>query len=247
MSNEKRKINIDNFLVSIDKMLSSKYILIDRRISDILLAIADTSAVYNLIAECMVNFDFMNEWQNATLSNIIKFPVNEQKKISFIFCLLNNIDDRNLDATQVLDRFFSYDPMHSPYEIFCKTVIEEFKNLILKALGLSKTKQLGSNENLNKQMSFSDMSDFDDNYRLLIYKLGELIRLVSSMKKVKCVMEKNDLIAVISSFKQAAMDKRPEYLYSFAVTLSAVVGKNKDLKVRIIEIEDIVNKILCGE
>ena len=132
-------------------------------------------------------------------------------------------------------------------EIFCKTVIEEFKNLILKALGLSKTKQLGSNENLNKQMSFSDMSDFDDNYRLLIYKLGELIRLVSSMKKVKCVMEKNDLIAVISSFKQAAMDKRPEYLYSFAVTLSAVVGKNKDLKVRIIEIEDIVNKILCGE
>lgn len=247
MSNEKRKVNIDEFLVSIDKMLSSKYILIDRKISDVLLAIADTSAVYNLIAECMINFDFNQEWQNATKSNIIKFPDNIQKKISFIFCLLNNLDDRNLDVTWVLDNYFSYDPMHTPYEIFCKTVVEEFRNLILTSLGLNQNKVSNKNDSSNKQISFNDMSDYDDNYRLLIYKLGEMIRLVSSMKKLKAIMEKDDFISVLTSFKQAAVDKRPEYLYAFAVTLNAVAGKNKELKVRIIEIEDIVQTILNGE
>ena len=98
MANNNKNINIDKFIASINDMLASKYILIDRKISDILLAIAETHEVYNLIAECMVNFDFKTEWKLATSTNVMKLPSTNEKRISFIFCLLNNIDDKNLDA-----------------------------------------------------------------------------------------------------------------------------------------------------
>jgi hypothetical protein len=129
-------INVDRFVASINDMLASKYILIDRKISDILLAIADTRDVYNVIAQCMVNFDFKSEWKLATSTNVMKLPNTNEKRISFIFCLLNNIDDKNLDATTVLERYFSYDSTVSPYDLFCKNIIVEFKNLVLLKLNL---------------------------------------------------------------------------------------------------------------
>ena len=74
MINNKNKPNINNFLLSIQNMLESKYILIDRRISDILLTIAETDTIYNLIAECMINFDFGMEWKRATEGQFLKLP-----------------------------------------------------------------------------------------------------------------------------------------------------------------------------
>ena len=156
----KREINIDNFLVSIENMLQSKYILIDRRISDILLSIADTKDVYNLIAECMINFDFKQEWKNATKTNVMKLPATDEKRISFIFCLLNNIDDKNLDATNVLERWFSYNPNYSPYETFCGCVILEFKKLVMKKLGLQEVAPVMKTEYEQVSESDADVDEF---------------------------------------------------------------------------------------
>ena len=114
--------------------MESKYILIDKKVSDVLRAIADTNLVYNLIAECMINFDFAFEWKRATEGSFLKLPDADSKRISFIFCLLNNIDDKNIDVTAVLERFFSYDLAYSSYDLFCKNVIAEFRRLILKHL-----------------------------------------------------------------------------------------------------------------
>ena len=126
MTNEKKMEEIQGFLVSVKNMLEYKYILIDRRVADILRSIAETNVVYNLIAECMINFDFAYEWKRATEGSYLKLPESDPKRISFIFCLLNNIDDINIDVTVVLESFFSYDIAYSPYELFCKYVISTY-------------------------------------------------------------------------------------------------------------------------
>ena len=98
MANSKKDVCIDEFLNAVSSTLESKYILIDRKISDILYSIANTRDVYNVIAKCMINFDFIQAWGGAVKSNFIKLPDNEDDRIAFIFCFLSNIDDKNLEA-----------------------------------------------------------------------------------------------------------------------------------------------------
>ena len=240
----KKEINIDNFLISIDTMLQSKYILIDRRISDILLSIADSKDVYNLIAECMINFDFKQEWKNATKTNVMKLPASVEKRISFIFCLLNNIDDKNLDVTNVLEKFFSYDSNYSPYELFCLSIIVEFKKLVMRKLGIENADASQNNTQTIEQ-------DYDaniDEFVVLSKHLREFASFVLNQKKLKhCMFSKNDLIAVVSTFVQVVENKQVDYFYSYQVTISSAIEKNKELKSKFAETNKLIDSIIRGD
>ena len=58
--------SISEFTTACDSMISSKYILVDKRLGDVLKSIASTREVFNLISECMVNFSFERELEIAT-------------------------------------------------------------------------------------------------------------------------------------------------------------------------------------
>ena len=246
MANNKQTINIDNFLFSISNMLKSKYILIDRRISDILLSIADTREVYNLIAECMVNFDFKNEWKKATTTNVMKLPASEEKRISFIFCLLNNLDDKNLDATNVLEKYFSYDSTVSPYELFCRQVIAEFSRLVSKKLGVAGLET--AFEETSEVSEFIEETETPvDEFLALSKLLDDFCEYVVAQKKIKhCFLEKNDLIAIISTFKQVVENRQVDYFYSYMVTINSAIGKSKLLKQKFSDANKIIEMIIRG-
>lgn len=242
MANEKKNIDINGFLFSINNMLESKYILVDRRISDVLLSIANTDVVYNLIAECMINFDFRYEWKRATEGNYLKFPETNSKKISFIFCMLNNIDDRKIDITMVLDRYFSYDLNYSPYELFCRLCIAEFRDLILKELNLITDNTIKVEEDVS-QISENTV---DEDYIKLIDELRNLANYINSLKKYKSkYMQKHDVIAVLSTFEQVVRNRQPEYVYSFLVTINSLDIKDKNIKKMIAEINKYGNNIIA--
>lgn len=242
MTNDKQKPNINKFLLSIQNMIESKYILIDRRISDILLSIAENDAIYNLIAECMINFDFREEWKRATDGQFFKFPENESKRIAFIFCMLNNIDDRNIDITNVLEKYFSYDLGYTPYDMFCKTVIVEFKRLVMKFLNIVEI----SNQAQAVESVIVQEPLLTDNYKKLADYLRELVKFLSSLKKIKgSFMPKYDLIAVVSTFEQVVRNKQVEYFYAFLVTLNSALPKNKDIKFMMIEINRLTNNLIA--
>lgn len=240
----KKEINIDNFLISIDNMLQSKYILIDRRISDILLSIADTKDVYNLIAECMINFDFKQEWKSATKTNVMKLPLTDEKRISFIFCFLNNIDDKNLDITNILERYFSYDSNYSPYELFCGNIIIEFRRLVMKKLGIEETASLTKNNtNADEQIFDANVDEFV----VLSKDLRDFVKFVMDQKKLKhCMFVKDNLIAVVSTFIQVVENKQVEYFYSYQVTINSAIEKNKALKSKFSEANKLIDIILRG-
>lgn len=244
MTNEKKLEEIQGFLVSIKNMLESKYILIDRRVADILRSIAETNLVYNLIAECMINFDFSYEWNKATEGNYLKLPESDPKRISFIFCLLNNIDDRNIDVTAVLERFFSYDIAYSPYDLFCKYVIGEFRRLILKHLNIEMPVQKKVKFEAPEIDGQSKEVEIDD-YDKLSHVLRDLVKFLGEQKKLKhMIMPKYDLIAVVSTFEQVARNKQIEYFYAFLVTLNSVVPKNKELRTMLADINRLASTLI---
>lgn len=128
--------NLNKFLNSLDELLNSKFILSSSCISELLHSIADYDEVYNLIAQCMINFDFIEEWQSAISGGRIEFPQDKSKRIAFIFCMLNNIDDKNLDLNKILEHYFSYDLEVKPYDLFKHEVVQTFKDLIFDALNI---------------------------------------------------------------------------------------------------------------
>ena len=60
-------------------------------------------------------------------------------------------------------------------------------------------------------------------------------------------MQQNDLIAVISTFKQVVLNAQVEYFYSYQVTISSAIEKNKELKSKFSETNKLIDSIIRGE
>lgn len=236
---QQKKIDIDEFLVALDGLIESKYILAERKISDVLFQIARTGEVYNLIAKCMINFDFKTEWKSAISSHFFKLPESDEERIAFIFCLLSNIDDGNIDFTNFLSEYFSAANSYSAYELFSKTVLIEFKRLIFKCLKID--------ENSSNSVIDNNILENKDNFEMLCDLIIKVVSIVKSSDKLKhSFMQKNDIIAVLSTFEIAAKNKQTEYLYAFRITLNAALSKNKQYKDYIEQINQLVDKIIRG-
>ena len=236
MANIKETVHIDDFLNAVSSTLESKYIFIDRKISDILISIAKSSDVYNVIAKCMINYDFKDAWKKAVKSNFIKLPLKEDDRIAFIFCLLSNIDDKNLDITMVLDKYFSYDSEIKPFELFCKNIIVEFKMLILKQLGVvSETEEVVFKERPNQM----------DEFLLLERLVYDFLQIVIVQKKIKHIyIKKEELVKMIQTFSQAVKEKNIAYFSTFTMMISSSISKNKELKNKFSQIVNLVNDIV---
>lgn len=234
------KINIEKFVSSIDSMVNSKYILIDRKIAEVLLSIAECRAVYNTIAECMVNFDFKSEWDYATKGKVFKLPETDEKKISFIFCMLNNIDDKNIDITAVLDRYFSFNQGVSSYDAFCNLIILEFKNLILKKLNIIPKTQDRANENVASEKASQNQ------YEVLLDLIRDFKVVVISQSQSKFkLISKEDLIAVLSTFEIVVANREVDYFYSFKVMIELSIKKNKVLKNKFVQLSKIIEALIA--
>ena len=237
MANSKKDVCIDDFLNAVSSTLESKYILIDRKISDILYSIANTRDVYNVIAKCMINFDFIQSWSGAVKSNFIKLPDNEEDRIAFIFCFLSNIDDKNLDITMVLDKYFSYDSEIKPFELFCQNIIVEFKMLILKQL----------NVETEPEVIFTQKPKRLNEYELLEGLLRDFMQIVMVQKKIKHLnVKKEELTTIIQTFAQAVQDRNNAYFHSFVIMIKSAISKSKELKTRFVQIENLVGDIVEG-
>lgn len=235
MANSKKDVSIDDFLNAVSSTLESKYILIDRKISDILYSIARTQDVYNVIAKCMINFDFIEAWKIAVKSNFIKLPENEDDRIAFIFCFLSNIDDKNLDITMVLDKYFSYDSSVKPFDLFCQNIIVEFKMLILNKLNLKS----------EPEVVFTEKPRQLDEFELLAELLRDFLQAVLVQKKIKhLAIKKEEFVTIIQTFEQAVKEKNSTYFNSFVIIIKTSISKNKELKAKFVQIENLVGDIV---
>ena len=239
MASINKKINIDKFIASIDSMVASKYILIDRKISDVLLSIADTREVYNTIAECMINFDFKTEWQRAIAGQVFKLPETDERKIAFIFCMLNNIDDKNINITAILDRYFSYDKNVSSYDNFCKNIISEFKRLIVKMLSedyivANEVEYLAPEVNAKEEIVV--LSSMVANFKQM---------LILQKKLKNTYVSKEDLIAMLSTFELIIKNSQLDYFYSYKVMIGSAIKKNKALKKEFEQIEKLIDIMIA--
>lgn len=130
------KKTIMKVILSCNELIEGKFILADSKISKILKDITESKDVYNLLSECMSNFDFDREFIRAkikfpTKPGYFKMPDEKYKILPMVFCLLVDIQKRRIDFPAFLKDYFSVqDGKISEYENFANEVIKPFRNAI---------------------------------------------------------------------------------------------------------------------
>lgn len=125
-----------NVILSCNELIDGKFILADSKISKILKDITESKEVYNLLSECMANFNFEREFIRAkiklpTKPGYFKMPDEKYKILPMVFCILVDISKHKIDFQSFLKDYFSVeDGKISEYENFANEVIKPFRNAI---------------------------------------------------------------------------------------------------------------------
>ncbi len=127
---------VTSFINACNELVNGKFILADIKISKILKAISESTDVYNLIAEGMINYDFDKEFAKAVVKDtngIEKFqlPEEDEKIIPLVFCLLVEMDSKRINFNEFVKvQFPLANNQNEEYEAFAKTIIIPFRNAV---------------------------------------------------------------------------------------------------------------------
>lgn len=229
--------DIQPFIDACDTMARSKFILVDKRIGDILKSIATTKPVYNAIAEAMINFNWVASWKTATNKvGELVVPEESSKLIAFVFCLLKNIDANKVNINDVLIKYCSNDEdKRSSYVVFCEKTIIPFKEHIIDKLCGSKPKV--------EEKEVSKLSiDIEVNNRLE-FLVKDVKAYCLGIKKMKSVLTKTEYVEIVDMFLYAIKKHDLAYYVLFAQMLDKFAGKDKELKSRMCGILEVISHI----
>lgn len=129
--NAKEELNA--FKAACEKFIDSKLILIEKSISDILKTIAKGGMIYNCLAEEIVGYNFPAEFETATRSGSFDLVMSDKKVVPFVFNLLNEMDNGNIDIFTFIKKMFGEDTQVA-YASFGDILIRNFMNGINELL-----------------------------------------------------------------------------------------------------------------
>ncbi len=123
-----------------DELMSSKILFADKKIDKILECIAVSPDIYDLLSECMSQFNKEKEFDRAFVKSSsgkksFIMPKEEFKVLAFVFCLLADIGSGKLKFDELVANYFADGNKISPQN-FMETVIVPFKTLIGEAFGI---------------------------------------------------------------------------------------------------------------
>lgn len=239
MTEEKILTEIKPFIDACDKMTASKFIMIDKRVSDVLKSIASVDLVFDAIKQSMINFNFEKEFRTATSKvGYLYAPEDPHKFIAFAFSLLNFMDDKKLSASDLLSKYYSKteDPA-GPYSEFCQSIIVRFKETLVAKI-LNKAEPVHASEKKAEVMIVDK-----DVLARLAFLLKDLKDYVQGLKKIKKgTLTKGELQEVISAVICCVKNGDVKYIRAFIMAIKAGSGKEKEIDKRLCEVLDIVNK-----
>jgi len=128
------------FQESINLFFSSRLILIEKPISNILNILVSRPDYFSIIGECARTAPFRSEYKKALFhnnSNEARFslPKSDIQIVSLIVGLLFEFDKSNISPTDFINNFFPDVKPHDSYVKFCDCIIRpleiSFKNLYL--------------------------------------------------------------------------------------------------------------------
>ncbi len=157
--------NIEEFIASCDDLITCKFLVAEFKIQKLLQQLAKTDEVCSLVGECLEQYNRDREFAKTFIQDghgefMCDMPEEEYKVIALVFCTLVDIDNKKIDFTDFVKRFFGRE--ENAFESFIKTMVIPFRNLIAEAFGYPKI-NLGSEEiDENKNVDDEDVSNYSE-------------------------------------------------------------------------------------
>ena len=134
-----KREELDLFIERADDFANSKYILADIKIVNLLKTIASSDTLLALFKNCLTDFDYYSaqkkylvksQYLGANKGEFI-LPPNSRELLAFVFNILMDIDAKNIDLAEFLDKYFYVDgSFSSGYEAFINGMIKPFRNSV---------------------------------------------------------------------------------------------------------------------
>lgn len=218
---------IKQFELCCDDMINGKIILSDIKIAKILKAIAGSKELMAYFAECLLNFDFNKEFEKAKgidfTHNYFKMPEEVYKKVALVFCILVEVDNKNIDFYDFVNKYFKVDKENDSYGEFCKQLLTPFKEEVLRNFGLiEEVEDVVNDEEIEEEMEDSSVKDD------LIKHLQSMINIVQISPKIKDD-KKEKIVLLLNGVIEAVKIKNKKILFGLEVALSDNLSKVKPI------------------
>lgn len=204
-----------------DEMINGKFILADIKVSNILKSIAQSKQLYNIMAECLLNFNFDEEFDKSKISNFgekyFKMPEEDYKRIALVFCFLVEVDNKKIDFYDFITNYFKSKEIGGEYVVFAKTMLVPFKNDVLSKLDM---------ENLPRPAITKEESTLQDK---LVRKLQEIKNLADIHPKIKD-RKKEEISIYVKALIDALLIGNKRIVSALAMAFDGVMKKVKPLK-----------------
>lgn len=141
--------NKENFIAACDDLITCKYLVAEYKIQKLLQELAKCEEACNLIGDCLEEYNREREFSKTFVKNgygdfICVMPEEEFKILALVFCTLVDIDNKKIDFTDFVKRFFGTE--ENPFGAFISTMVIPFRNLLAEAFGYPKIKLNGEEE-----------------------------------------------------------------------------------------------------
>ncbi len=226
MSNIQELVSFNN---ACDEFIAGKYILVDIKIGSILSIIDADEKLRSIISDCISDFDF-----NAKLGEYmvqhndgyrLLMPTSDEEVIAFVYSLLINFKNNNLDFYQFLAKFYNKDDEvnNKDFTNFASVIMVPFKNAI--------------NSLYSKRHVLVASSDYQNNYYNKIKTTTRLIAENIDNFKLK-LNEKEEFTMLLNSLYLASEKNDKKLVFSLMIGLDYFTKCNKRARMAYLSLEE---------
>jgi len=247
---------LDLFVERADDFIESKYILADIKIVNLLKVIASSETLLALFKNCLTDFDYYaaqkkylvkNRFQGGDKGEFI-LPPNSRELLAFIFNILVDIDAKNIELGEFINKYFFVDgSFSSGYDAFVNAMIKPFRNSVkilmenvLAGSLQDPVEALVEQENKRREQEEKEAKDKEREKALLQKAYGASVKAIKDMllldkQKIKNAKLKEEnqkeIILVIDMLANALESEDKEAIF-YAFVAYKYVAKSYRAKFR---------------
>lgn len=130
------KEQYDAFLEACEELKSSKIILADAKVSNVLRSIVACPTLVEVVGETLVGYNFNGELESINKNDAgIVMPSEPYRVIAFVFSLLSEIDAGRLDLQEFVDDYFVAETLAQKFDRFNQELITPFRDFLCSWAG----------------------------------------------------------------------------------------------------------------
>ena len=253
-----RKQSIEHFSLRMDELISSNYLLADKKITNVLKTVTASKLFYELI--CFTATGFNYEAYLVSLPKGQYFPLDNKKNlIAFGFSLFSEIDQKKEDILNILSLYYNAESFEKMFKLFADNFLVPFKNIVVDvanellnstdgecvSAGVGpnlQTKESTKIESAPVQLTIESVQPtkkyltcYRDIQKILISEKGKIIH----CKHVKDA-EKSDLLVLLDRFKDCLFRGNKEAIKTAFIGYKYAISAFKRIDSEVDDIERIL-------